>query len=247
MVDMTGIRLLIVDADTAYASYLNDYFSTKHKLEIVGMAGDGLRALQLARTQKPNLVLMDPLLPALDGLTLMKSMKKLKQPPVIVCQSRCYTDLSIEIARRNGASYYAFKPLNSDSLASILIDCAETAAHNRELEAAQREISQDEDLYRHIYSIMHELGFSAKHNGSRYIAESVAMAVESPLVLHNLNTGLYRRLSDQLNISKDCIERSIRTSIARANGDGKLEEKIGEKPTNKACIRYILHQIKPNL
>jgi hypothetical protein len=47
-----------------------------------------------------------------------------------------------------------------------------------------------------------------------------------------------------MHTSPSCIERSIRTAIMAANTNGKLENILGEPPTNKRCIKYILNQVK---
>lgn len=240
---MREYHLLIVDSDATYADRMTDCLSTTPGLKIVGTANDGARALNLLHSIQPDIVLLDPLLPELDGLSLMKAIQKMKISPTIVCISQFYTSISIELARRNGASYYVYKPIDPSALATVLIDCATAASEMSNRDQMEETISRNSELSRRIHALMHELGFSSKFSGSEYIAESVELASESPMILHNLTTGLYRQLAERNHISPACIERSMRTAIAAANADGRLAAKIGATPTNKTCIRFILSML----
>ena len=60
-------------------------------------------------------------------------------------------------------------------------------------------------------------------------------------MLHNMSTGLYQKLSERQHVSSASIERSMRTAISAANADDSLTRRIGDTPTNKTCIQYVLH------
>lgn len=240
---MNKYRLLIADSDKTYAEHLSSRLSKKNSLKIIGIAHDGIQAMKMIRIAKPDIILMDPLLPEMDGISVLKSTQKMKRPPAIIFSSQFYNSVSIEMARRNGASYYVYKPLDIDSLSSILIECAETIHESNDLFQKEDDAARYNELQHRIYDIMQQLGFSAKHNGSRYIAHSVALAVESPMILHNLSSGLYKQIAEKAQVSTACVERSIRTAITSANVDGRLTAIIGSVPTNKTCIRHILKEL----
>jgi len=240
---MNKYRLLIADSDVEYVNRAAAFLSKMPELKIAGIAHDGVQALRLLTTVKPDVILMDPLLPELDGLSLMKKAQTLKHRPVIICLSQFYSSISIELARRNGAGYYAYKPIELKALAAIIVECAEMDAEMRRSDRDQEEISRWSEIKSRIHAIIRDMGFSAKLSGSEYLAESVAIAVESPMMLHNLSTGLYKQLADRLQTSVSCIERSMRTAISAANVDGALEAIIGAAPTNKTCIRYVLRAL----
>lgn len=236
---MKDCRLLIIEPDVVYANFLADRLSQHSGIKIIGTEHEGVHALSVIRDQKPDLVLMEPILPGMDGICLLKAMQKMKQPPTSVCFSSFYSAVSMETARRCGASYYVYKPMESDSLATLLLDCAESAEELRR--AKQPHANAEEDArIRKIYDILRELGFSAKYSGSRYLLDSVILSCESPMLLHNLSSGLYRRLSERMNVSPAAIERSIRTAIAAADRTGALTRRFGATPTNKSCIQCIL-------
>jgi two-component system response regulator (stage 0 sporulation protein A) len=213
------------------------------ELKVIGSASDGLRALALIQSSKPDIILLDPLLPGIDGITLIKTLNRLKSKPIIICMSRFYTTTSIEIARENGASYYMYKPIAPNALTEIVIECANLVSNERTSNIESNNSNGNSELLNNIHAILRDLGFSQKHIGSKYIENSVKIAHESLFSLHNLSSGIYQKVAEDANVSIDSIERNIRTAISHANHDGLLGKKMGQRPTNKNCIRYILRQL----
>lgn len=241
---MDEYRLLIVDSNDAYAKRTANFLSRNAGFRIVGTTADGTAALKIIKSTKMEIILLDPLLPGIDGLSLMKFIQSMKKPPIVVCISEAYTSISIELARRYGASYYVYKPIDMDALTFVLTECCKMAAAKKELDNVNEEISRSSELSIRIHNLLHELGFSFKLKGSEYIAKSVELATQSPMALHNISAGIYQKIAEDMNISPASIERNMRTAIAFVDSDGKLTEKIGETPTNKNCIRYLLRTLE---
>lgn len=238
-------RLLIADSDIAYADYLKSCINRSDRLTVIGTAHEGRTALRMIQSEKPDILLVDPLLPEIDGMMLIQLISQSRSSTrSIICLSQFYSPVSVELARKNGASYYLYKPIDPDSLISVLINCTDITEKQSQFDNIREEISETSELSRKIHSILHELGFSSKLIGSRYIAESVALAVESPALLRKFNSGLYQCLALRDNTSPANIERCIRTAISAADTDGRLSRRIHGHPTNKACIHYILRTLE---
>jgi len=240
---MKTYRLLIIDPDEAFISNFTAHLTRRHEFKIVGTAGTGNRALSLIHSTRPDVILTDLLLPGLDGMSVLKEIQKLKQKPAVICHSEFCSAACLEVARKNGASYFMYKPASFHSLADVLLEYANLADTSRA--RCVFESVKDEGLeYRfQIHETMRSMGFSMKYSGSLCIAESVALALDSPMILHNMRTGLYPELAALLHISPGSIERNIRTAIAATNTDGHLSALLGSTPTNKSCIQYILRQL----
>ena len=81
-------------------------------------ASDGAQGVELARAQKPDLVLMDIMMPKMDGYTAchaIKSDKATKNIPVIMLTAVGF-DLNRQLAERVGASAYVTKPIDREEL-----------------------------------------------------------------------------------------------------------------------------------
>ena len=141
------------------------------------------------------MVLMDLLLPEMDGLCLLKRMQSMKKPPIAICLSEFYSALCVDAARRSGASYYIFKPATLESIASILREYAELSRESVQRAQFKQEALEEDEYILRIHRELNDLGFSPKYIGSGYLAECIALALKSPMLMQNLEQGVYRELS----------------------------------------------------
>lgn len=234
-------RLLIADSDVSYSNHLRECFNRSGRFNVIGVANEGTTALKMLRTEQPDILLIDPLIPEIDGISIIReAVQSHKAIKSIICLSQFHSAITVETAQRSGASYYLYKPIDTDSLISTLACCADVAEEMSHLEVIHQEINDNTEIHRIIRGILHEFGFSPKLSGSYYIEESIALAYKSPMLLRNMYSGLYQFIAEYTNTTAANIERCIRTAIAAADADGYLTKRINCTPTNKACIRYIL-------
>lgn len=76
--------VLLVDTSATVREALRWALEEIDDLEVVGEAADGLEALRQATRARPTVVILDTLLPRLDGFALCRALKGLPQPPVVV-------------------------------------------------------------------------------------------------------------------------------------------------------------------
>jgi DNA-binding NarL/FixJ family response regulator len=85
-------------------------------LEVVGEAQDGLRALDLARQLQPDVVLMDLLMPSMDGITATAALRKELPQCEVIALTSVLEDRSVVGAIKAGAIGYLLKDTDEDSL-----------------------------------------------------------------------------------------------------------------------------------
>ncbi len=114
------IRLCIVDDHSFIRESLHTILDGQEDLQVVGMAEDGERALELCERLKPDVVLMDLEMPKLDGIHATKMIKK-KWPDirVLILSTFQNTERAKEIIR-NGADGYVLKSIDSRELAESI-------------------------------------------------------------------------------------------------------------------------------
>ena len=79
------VRVLIVDDDDDFASAMRAALSADGRIDVAGIAHDGLEALELTKSLRPDLVLLDLEMPRMDGYeTLRRLNRRVRKPPVIV-------------------------------------------------------------------------------------------------------------------------------------------------------------------
>ena len=123
--DETLIRLDIVEILTG-AGY-----------QVVGEAENGERAVELAREQAPDLVVMDVKMPGMEGSTAARTIAEETIAPVVMLTAFSQRDL-VESAREAGAMAYVVKPFGENDLIPA-IEIA--AARFEELRALEQEVS----------------------------------------------------------------------------------------------------------
>jgi DNA-binding NarL/FixJ family response regulator len=79
------VRVLIVDDDDDFASAMRAALSADGRIDVAGIAHDGFEALELTKSLRPDLVLLDLEMPRMDGYeTLRRLNRRVRKPPVIV-------------------------------------------------------------------------------------------------------------------------------------------------------------------
>jgi DNA-binding response OmpR family regulator len=104
-------RVLLVDDEERIVNFL------ALKLKVSGYqvicAGDGEKGLELARTSKPDIMLLDVIMPGIDGLEVLRRLRKFSDIPVIILSAK--ERISEEVMAL-GANAFMSKPFNPDDL-----------------------------------------------------------------------------------------------------------------------------------
>jgi len=109
-------RILIVEDEAALAETLA--YNIREEGHEVVLASDGLQGLDLARAQHPDLVILDLMLPKMDGFKVCRLLKfdeRFKRIPIIIFSARSQQE-DVALARETGAECYMVKPFDGSAL-----------------------------------------------------------------------------------------------------------------------------------
>jgi CheY-like chemotaxis protein len=112
--------ILIVEDEPSNLKLVQDLLQLSG-YETIG-ATDGKQGIELARTMKPDLILMDIMMPKMDGYTACNAIKKNKETqgiPVVMLTAMGY-ELNKELARKLGAAGYLTKPFTRQRLLEVV-------------------------------------------------------------------------------------------------------------------------------
>ncbi|HEY8792177.1 MAG TPA: response regulator transcription factor [Gaiellaceae bacterium] len=113
-----GIRVLIADDHRLFGQALESILATDDRLEVVGHAGDGSEAVQLALAVDPDVILMDISMPIMDGFQATKQIRKQRPQARVLMLTASNSRTDLDRARKAGAAGYVTK----DRIAAELID-----------------------------------------------------------------------------------------------------------------------------
>ena len=118
MVD--AIRVVLVDDHNMVRIGLKAYFSTLPDIQVVGEAGSGEEAVRLAADLVPDVVLMDLIMPGMDGVEATRQVKKISPRTQVIVVTSYHEDEHIFPAIRAGALSYVLKDIDPDDLADAI-------------------------------------------------------------------------------------------------------------------------------
>ncbi len=117
---MDPITILLVDDHNMVRIGLKAYFSTQPDIQVVGEASTGEEAVQLAAQFAPDVVLMDLVLPGIDGVEATRRVKKVSPRTQVIVLTSYHEDEHIFPAIRAGALSYVLKDIDPDDLAAAV-------------------------------------------------------------------------------------------------------------------------------
>lgn len=259
------ISVLIADDNKEFCSILNDYLLNQKDIVVTGIAKDGREALQLIQEKEPDLVVLDIIMPHLDGLGVLEKLSGMsinKMPRVIVL-SAVGQDKITQQAITLGADYYVVKPFDMDVFTKRIREMfntneGETSRKTTQVPLVHREAAATSrgpiDLETEITSIIHEIGVPAHIKGYMYLREAITMVVNDMELLSAVTKELYPSIAKKYNTTASRVERAIRHAIEVAWGRGQIEainklfgytvHNDKGKPTNSEFIAIIADKLR---
>ncbi len=118
--DQSPIRVLIVDDHSVVRMGLRVFFDLQPDIEVVGEAADGSEGVAMARRLTPDVVLMDLLMPNMDGITAIGRIKSERPETEIVTMTSFIEEEKVTAALEAGASGYVLKDAEAEEVATAV-------------------------------------------------------------------------------------------------------------------------------
>ncbi len=260
----TKPKVLIVDDDKDYAGILSLAIEKRSTLDLIGCAYDGLEAIEMIEEGEPDVVVLDMIMPNLDGIGVLERISaksKLKKPTFIVVSAI----LNEKIAAHTislGAEYFMRKPVDFEALVNRIEMFASKADMSMTELAAQNELRviskpTPPDIEMMVTNVIHEIGIPAHIKGYQYLRNSIIMVVEDLDIINSITKELYPTVAENFGTTPSRVERAIRHAIEVAwdRGDpdvlnsffGYTIANAKGKPTNSEFIAMIADKLRLEL
>ena len=257
---MGKLNVGIADDNLQMVQLLSKIINSDEELHVVGTAENGVEAYQMIKEKKPDVVLLDVVMPKMDGLGVLDKVhqdKELVKQPAFVMISAIGQEQITEAAILKGASYFVMKPFDNE----ILINRIKSLTSKKEYRETKHTISEKHleqkeviDLEAIVTNIIHDVGVPAHIKGYQYLRDAIILSVEDMEMLHSITKVLYPTIAKKYQTTSSRVERAIRHAIEVAWSRGHMEtlnEMFGYtvsvvkgKPTNSEFIALITDRIR---
>ena len=108
------LSILVADDNIDFAKNLTSYIEKEDEMEVIGIAKDGLEAVEMIKNAKPDIAIIDVIMPQLDGLGVLEKINEsnLDKKPLFIVLSAVGQDKITARALELGAQYYVVKPFD---------------------------------------------------------------------------------------------------------------------------------------
>jgi len=238
-------KVILADANEEFRILLEDTIDKTGEFTVVGSTGDGTELLEMVHHLQPQMVIMDVVLPGLDGFGVLNQLQKMgDNAPTVFVTSSFSNDETVSRAMSMGVYFFLPKPVSEQSLLEQM----------RKAVAPQEQLLQEPGLESRITAIIHEIGVPAHIKGYQYLREAIMIAVNDMDVINAVTKVLYPAVAKAFNTTPSRVERAIRHAIEVAWDRGDLEtlqnyfgytvNSAKGKPTNSEFIALIADRLQ---
>ncbi|MCI8372543.1 MAG: sporulation transcription factor Spo0A [Lachnospiraceae bacterium] len=255
---MEKLNIAVVDDNYVMRETLGEIINSDSELDLIGKAQDGEEAYQLIKEKQPDIVLLDIIMPKMDGLSVMEKVSKdtsLEKHPEFIVISAIGNENITEDAFQLGANYYIMKPFERQ----VIINRIKSAKCVRNSVSPQKtsvyeKIGPERNLEEDVTNMIHEIGVPAHIKGYQYLRDAIIMVVKDIDMINSITKVLYPTIAKRHQTTPSRVERAIRHAIEVAWSRGKMDtidELFGYtvhnekgKPTNSEFIALIADKIR---
>lgn len=231
-------RLVIADETEEFAEALADILRGGFDLRV---CRDGKTAEELVKAFRPDVLVVDLMLPELDGISLLQSEAVQERKPIVLATSRYLNDYILDALAKLNVGFVMPKPC----------DVRAAAAHVSELSTRiQVRSVTGPDVEASAANILLALGFRTKVRGFTYLREAITITMQKPGL--SITKELYPAVAQRCGAEAKLVERSARSAIEAtfARRDKKLWQmyfagmEMEKRPTNAEFITRLAEVLR---
>ncbi len=229
-------------------------FKDLERFNCCGIANDGESGLELIYDKKPDYIIMDLILPHLDGVSVLDELKedKLIEDLNILVLSSFLNEKMLKILQNYQIDYFMSKPADFKCIKERIKDL-NTSYSNNEFSGGYIKESNEDNIFlkinQDITDLLDKFGIPANIMGYKYLRKAIFLSIKKDELINSITKKLYPQIAKMYETEASRVERAIRHAIKVSweRGNQKLldnyfgysiSETIG-RPTNAQFIAKV--------
>lgn len=240
------IRVLLADDNREFVEVLKEYITRQEDMQLVGIAYHGNEALDLIYREQPDLVVLDIIMPHLDGLGVLEKIQSDIQKPHVIILTAFGQESMTQRAVQLGADYFILKPFDLETLGKRIRQLQGTepiaslnpslhgtfSAGNTGIASLNSNTNSNSTLVSpnntrnlevEVTRMIHQMGVPAHVKGYQYLRDAIVSVVQEVSLLGAVTKELYPMIADKYNTTPSRVERAIRHAIELAWDRGNID------------------------
>lgn len=262
------IRVLLADDNRDFVEILREYIHTQEDMILTGVAYNGNDALEMIKKEEPDVVVLDIIMPHLDGLGVMEKLGNINKRPRVIILTSFGQENMTQRAVQLGADYYILKPFDLDTLSKRIrqlvgvSEVASTYSSTKSVVYPSESISSGRTggmksvkmIEIEVTKMIQQMGVPAHVKGYQYLRDAIVCVIKEVSLLGAVTKELYPMIAKKYNTTPSRVERAIRHAIELAWDRGNIEfmnKFFGYtinvdrgKPTNSEFIAMVADKLR---
>lgn len=242
------MRILLADDDTEFCARMSAVLDSADDFELVGIAENGEKALSAVNELRPDVLIIELMLPVMDGMSVLSRLHEQDgpHPAVMVFSAFASPQIGAECAAL-GVDLFLRKPMEPQAVCERL-----RLWRTGQMRAVKAEESMALEL--RVTEVIHQVGVPAHIKGYQYLREGIILTVRNMEVINAVTKVLYPEIAKRFGTTPSRVERAIRHAIEVAWDRGDLEtlqkyfgytvNSAKGKPTNSEFIAMIADRLQ---
>lgn len=265
---MELIRVLLADDNRDFVEILREYISTQADMVLAGVAYNGNDALEMIRKEEPDVVVLDIIMPHLDGLGVMEKLGTVGNKPRVIILTSFGQENMTQRAVQLGADYYILKPFDLETLGKRIRQLVGSSEITPSINPSTRSLTASSEpltektsgskttkvVEVEVTKMIQQMGVPAHVKGYQYLRDAIVSVINDVSLLGAVTKELYPMIAKKYNTTPSRVERAIRHAIELAWDRGNIEfmnKFFGYtinvdrgKPTNSEFIAMVADKLR---
>ena len=218
------IRILIADTNLCFYDRIKHILGNKG-FEILPPVVTGPELLSQIDQRAADIVLMELLLPGIDGVEILEHIRDMEDPPEVFIYSYLSNDSIVDLANRCGVRYFIQKPTELSVIYRRIIGFSSYCQHMSGIDPIQPSVRMtiEEQSRQIITQLLRSLGIPAHMKGYYQLRSAIAYVLSAGDAYNmRVTIDVYPAVAEEFGVNAKRIERNIRNAIEVAWNRGNI-------------------------